>query len=93
MSDSKSLIRQWRLLRFLAAARNGFTVKELTDEMEVSMKTVRRDLEDLALAGFRVRERVGFRGVNRLTVSGGDEKIIEKPENLAARKVRRSKPA
>ena len=59
MSDTKSLIRQWRLLRFLADARQGYTVKELKQELGVSIETVRRDLKDLAEAGFRVRETVG----------------------------------
>ncbi len=68
MSDSKALIRQWRLLRLLADARHGYTVRELQTEMNVSLETVRRDLRDLAAAGFRVRENVGFRGVKRWRV-------------------------
>ncbi|MBL8818513.1 MAG: WYL domain-containing protein [Planctomyces sp.] len=68
MSESKSLIRQWRLLRMLADARNGYTVRELQEEMSVSLETIRRDLKDLAAGGFRVRETVGFRGVKRWRV-------------------------
>ena len=44
MSESKSLIRQWRLLRQLADARVGYTVKELLADMSVSIETIRRDL-------------------------------------------------
>ena len=73
MNDSKSLIRQWRLLQFLADARAGYTVKELHREMEVSVETIRRDLNDFAHAGFRVREAVGFRGVKRWRVEGFEE--------------------
>jgi proteasome accessory factor B len=73
MSDSKSLIRQWRLLRFLADARIGYTVKELKQELGVSMKTARRDLENLAEAGFQVREKVGVRGVKRWRVEGFED--------------------
>ena len=73
MSESKSLIRQWRLLRFLADARIGYTVKELREEMSVSIETIRRDLHDLGTTGFRVRESVGFRGVKRWRVEGFEE--------------------
>lgn len=73
MSDSNARIRQWRLLRFLADARTGYTVKELKQEMGISMETVRRDLKDLASAGFRVRETTGFRGVKRWRVEGFDD--------------------
>ncbi len=68
MSDSKALIRQWRLLRLLADARHGYTVRELQTEMGVSLETVRRDLKDLKMAGFQIRENVGFRGVKRWRV-------------------------
>ena len=73
MSDSKALIRQWRLLRFLADARTGYTVKELQQEMGVSIETIRRDLKDLGHAGFKVRESVGYRGVKRWRVEGFEE--------------------
>lgn len=73
MSDSKALIRQWRLLRLLADARHGYTVRELQTEMSVSLETVRRDLKDLQDVGFRVCETVGFRGVKRWRVEGFDE--------------------
>jgi len=73
MSDSKALIRQWRLLRFLADARNGYTVRELQAEMNVSLETIRRDLKDLGGAGFRVREKIGFRGVKRWRVEGFED--------------------
>jgi predicted DNA-binding transcriptional regulator YafY len=73
MSDSKALIRQWRLLRFLADARNGYTVRELQAEMNVSLETIRRDLKDLAGGGFRVCEKVGFRGVKRWRVEGFED--------------------
>jgi predicted DNA-binding transcriptional regulator YafY len=73
MSDSKALIRQWRLLRMLADARTGYTVKELQHELNMSMETVRRDLRDLASAGFRVTETTGFRGVKRWRVEGFED--------------------
>ena len=73
MSDSKALIRQWRLLRFLADARTGYTVKDLKQEMGVSIETIRRDLKDLGHAGFKVCESVGYRGVKRWRVEGFED--------------------
>ena len=75
MNDSKSLIRQWRLLRLLADARVGYTVKELQAELRVSVDTVRRDVADLQSAGFRVAEMVGFRGVKRWRVEGFEDEF------------------
>ena len=73
MNDSKALIRQWRLLRFLADARTGYTVKEIQQETGVSIETARRDLRDLTDAGFKVREATGYRGVKRWRVEGFED--------------------
>lgn len=59
MSDESPLIRQWILLRTLAARKYGATVKELAQEAEVSVKTIRRDLETFQSAGFPLKEVVG----------------------------------
>jgi predicted DNA-binding transcriptional regulator YafY len=73
MNDSKALIRQWRLLRFLADARTGYTVKEIQQETGVSIETARRDLRDLTDAGFKVHEATGYRGVKRWRVEGFED--------------------
>ena len=73
MRDSKALMRQWRLLRFLADARTGYTVKELQQEMGMSIETIRRDIIDLGHVGFKVRESVGYRGVKRWRVEGFED--------------------
>lgn len=73
MNDSKALIRQWRLLRLLADARTGYTVKEIQQETGVSIETVRRDLRDLSDAGFRMCEAAGYRGVKRWRVEGFED--------------------
>ncbi|MEI7699228.1 MAG: WYL domain-containing protein [Planctomycetia bacterium] len=70
MSDTKALNRQWCLLRTLAESRNGYTVREIREVLDVSLETVRRDLKDLAKAGFRLCEDVGYRGVKRWRVEG-----------------------
>ncbi|HEX6984210.1 MAG TPA: WYL domain-containing protein [Planctomycetaceae bacterium] len=52
MADAAPLVRQWLLLRTLAARRHGATLRELAGEAGVCLKTVRRDLQALAAVGF-----------------------------------------
>ena len=59
MNDESPLIRQWILLKTLASRKYGATVKELSQEAGVSLKTIRRDLEAFQQAGFPLREIVG----------------------------------
>lgn len=59
------MTRQWILLRILSARRYGATVKELAAELEVSEKTVRRDLVALQTAGLPLEETVFERGLKR----------------------------
>jgi proteasome accessory factor B len=58
MSEHLPLVRQWILLRTLCSRRCGVTVKELMQEMNVSEKTIRRDLETFQTAGFPLKETV-----------------------------------
>jgi proteasome accessory factor B len=62
MPDHPPLVRQWILLRMLCSHRYGVTVKEIADELHVSGKTVRRDLETFIEAGFPLEETVQDRG-------------------------------
>lgn len=62
MSDSIQLLRQWILLRLLAARRQGVTLKELARELSVSQKTILRDLNLLRRLAFPIEETVGERG-------------------------------
>jgi predicted DNA-binding transcriptional regulator YafY len=59
MAEQLPLVRQWILLRSLCARHHGATVKELVQEMDVSEKTIRRDLETFQTAGFPLKESVG----------------------------------
>jgi proteasome accessory factor B len=61
VGDQTPLVRQWILLRTLSA-RHGLTLKELADELEVSEKTVRRDLDAFTLAGVPLEEIVECHG-------------------------------
>ncbi len=58
MSRQSALVRQWTILRTLSSRHYGVTVRELADELNVSTKTIRRDLETFALAGFPIEETV-----------------------------------
>ncbi len=59
MAEQAALLRQWLLLKTLSARRLGLSLKELAAEMQVSEKTIRRDLETFLAAGFPVAETAG----------------------------------
>jgi predicted DNA-binding transcriptional regulator YafY len=65
MPAESPLVRQWVLLRALCARHYGATIKEMADELAVSQKTIRRDLETFQAAGFPLEETVGDRGLKR----------------------------
>ncbi len=52
MPRSNEVIRQWQVLRALAASRLGLTVEGLATEQDVTPRTIRRDLAALERAGF-----------------------------------------
>ncbi len=62
MAERGTLLRQWILLRQLAATRRGLSVDEMARETGVSTKTIRRDLQTLTLAGFPLVETRAERG-------------------------------
>ncbi len=62
MPNDGPVIRQWILLRTLCARHHGVTVKELIEELGVSDKTVRRDLEMFQQIGFPLAETVEDHG-------------------------------
>ncbi len=49
---NSEVIRQWNLLRALEAARHGVTVTQLSRELEVTTRTIWRDMEALQAVGF-----------------------------------------
>lgn len=65
MSERPPLVRQWIVLRTLCARRYGVTVRELAQEMGVSEKTIRRDLDHFREVGFPLDETVGDHGLKR----------------------------
>ena len=52
MARNTELIRQWEILRHIDSARNGISAAKLASLRGVHQRTVRRDLEALARAGF-----------------------------------------
>lgn len=62
MSEETPLARQWLLLRRLCVKRTGASVREMADEMSVSQKTIRRDLNTLQSVGFKLHKTVGRHG-------------------------------
>ncbi len=55
----QSLLRQWRLLKALSVRRLGNPLKEMAQELEVNVRTIRRDLELFRRLGFPIREETG----------------------------------
>lgn len=62
MAHNSPLIRQWILLKTLSVRHHGVTVQAMAQELAVSEKTVRRDLEAFVQAGFPLEEQLGEHG-------------------------------
>jgi len=73
---NQEVIRQWRLLHALESSRHGATIDGLASDLEVTTRTIRRDLAALQEAGFalyderddngRVRWRIGGQALHGL---------------------------
>jgi predicted DNA-binding transcriptional regulator YafY len=63
------MIRQWRILQSLEAARYGRTIPDLAQELEVHERTIRRDLNALGDAGFPLTNSEGTAGPFRWTLT------------------------
>lgn len=62
MPRSQEAIRQWQILRALAASRLGLSVEALAAAQRVTPRTIRRDLKALDEAGFPLYQEKGERG-------------------------------
>ena len=56
------LFRQWSLVRALCARHFGVSVQDLAQELRVTEKTIRRDLQTFARVGFPLDETLGPHG-------------------------------
>jgi predicted DNA-binding transcriptional regulator YafY len=54
----QEVVRQWRLLLKIEAARLGLTIKQLADEFGVTQRTIRRDIEQLQEVGFPLEQKI-----------------------------------
>ena len=52
MPRNQEVIRQWKVLHELESSRHGATIAALADELDVTTRTIRRDLAALQEAGF-----------------------------------------
>lgn len=52
MPRNQEVIRQWKVLHALESARHGVTIAALATELDVTTRTIRRDLAALQEAGF-----------------------------------------
>ena len=52
MARSSEVVRQWEILRAIDGVRHGIGIAKLASELGVHARTVRRDLDALARAGF-----------------------------------------
>jgi predicted DNA-binding transcriptional regulator YafY len=62
VSDQSALVRQWIMWKLLAVHNGGWTISELADELEVSQKTIRRDLATFTTVGFPIEVTRGIYG-------------------------------
>ena len=62
MARGEQLIRQWKLLQRLGKLHYGLTVNELAEELDISSRTVRRDLDVLQGAGFPIKAHTRAHG-------------------------------
>jgi predicted DNA-binding transcriptional regulator YafY len=71
MADQLPQVRQWILLRTLCSRHYGVTIKDMVHELNVSEKTIRRDLETFQAAGFPLNEVVGEFGRKKWHIDAG----------------------
>lgn len=70
MPRNQEVIRQWRLLHALESSRHGATIDGLASELEVTTRTIRRDLAALQEAGFALYDERDEQGRVRWRIDG-----------------------
>jgi predicted DNA-binding transcriptional regulator YafY len=80
---NQEVIRQWRVLHALESSRHGATIDGLAGELEVTTRTIRRDLAALQEAGFALYDERGEDGRVRWRIDGQVLKGLETGFTLA----------
>ena len=70
MPRNQEVIRQWRVLHALESSRHGATIDALAGELEVTTRTIRRDLAALQEAGFALYDERDEDGRARWRIDG-----------------------
>ncbi len=72
MSKDSALVRQWLILKMLSSRHYGITVQEMAQELEVTDKTIRRDLNTFKSVGMPIEERIRDHGQKRWSLTHGN---------------------
>lgn len=70
MPRNQEVIRQWRLLHALESSRHGATIDGLARDLDVTTRTIRRDLAALQEAGFALFDERDDNGRVRWRIDG-----------------------
>ena len=71
------VIRQWQILREIETRRTGVTIHELADQVGVSTRTIRRDLQALQEAGFAVYDEGEENETKRWRLDGAPFRAVQ----------------
>jgi len=80
---NQEVIRQWRVLHALESSRHGATIDALAGELEVTTRTIRRDLAALQEAGFALYDERDENGRVHWRIDGHVLKGLETGFTLA----------
>jgi predicted DNA-binding transcriptional regulator YafY len=80
---NQEVIRQWKVLHALESSRHGATIDALARELDVTTRTIRRDLAALQEAGFALYDEKDDEGKTRWRIDGQVLKGLESGFTLA----------
>ncbi len=75
MQSTSPIGRQWQILIALMSRRLGMTIKELSHDVGVDDRTIRRDLTTLRRAGFLLEERITDYGRKHWSLSDSGPRV------------------
>ena len=83
MPRNQEVIRQWKVLHALESSRHGVSIDALADDLDVTTRTIRRDLAALQEAGFPLYDERDDDGRVRWRLDGHVLKGLETGFTLA----------